>query len=337
VEQSRNREKSAAGAVVEVAPDIWRIALPTPWPVGPVNAYLIDDDPLTLIDTGAWDEPTVVALEAGLRTCGYAVADLERIVLSHQHIDHWGLATHLAQRSGAEICALAELAPWLAAYPDSLAREDHFADDLLERHGADPAVSSAGVYRGDADYGAALHVTRPLDDGDALAFANRRLTVLHRPGHSPSDTVFCDLERGVMIGADHVMAKPSVPILSPPLSGPDGARRPRALTDYRASLGATRHMDLELILPGHGEVVSAPGAVIADRLAGYDRMTERVQAAVQREPHTAIEIAVESRRRVNIESAFYVLCDTLGYLDRLIDAGTVVEVQSGRFSRFARA
>ncbi|MEA2212969.1 MAG: hypothetical protein QOF83_2917 [Solirubrobacteraceae bacterium] len=323
--------------MTQVAPDIWRILLPTPWPVGPVNAYLIDDDPLTLIDTGAWDTPTVTALESGLRACGYEVANLERIVLSHQHIDHWGLAPHLAQRSGAEICALAELAPWLAAYPGSLAREDQFADDLLERHGADPAVSGAGVYRGDADYGASVHVTHRLNDGDVLEFSHRRLITFHRPGHSPSDTVFCDLERGAMIGADHVMPKPSVPILSPPLSGPDVARRPRALADYRASLTATQAMDLDLILPGDGDVVTAPRAVIAERLAGYDRMTERVQAALDDEPHTAIEIAAQARRRITVASAFYVLCDTLGYLDQLLDAGAVVEVQDDRVSQFARA
>jgi glyoxylase-like metal-dependent hydrolase (beta-lactamase superfamily II) len=323
--------------VAQVAPEIWRIVLPTPWPVGPVNAYLIEDDPLTLFDTGARDQPTMAALDHGLRACGHAVTDLERIVLSHQHIDHWGLATSLAERSGAEVCTLAELAPWLADYPDSLAREDQFADDLLERHGADPAVSSAGVYRGDADYGASVHVTHLLGDGDTLEFANRRLTVYHRPGHSPSDTVFCDLDRGVMIGADHVMAKPSVPILSPPLSGPTAQQRPRALADYRVSLIATRAMELDLILPGHGDIVTAPAAVIAERLAGYDRMTERVQAAVDREPHTAIEIAAQARRRIDVASAFYVLCDTLGYLDQLLDAGTVVEVQDDRGSRFTRA
>jgi glyoxylase-like metal-dependent hydrolase (beta-lactamase superfamily II) len=335
--RSGNRDFPTPGGATLLAPDIWRIVLPTPWPVGPVNAYLIDDDPLTLFDTGAGDEPTVAALSEGLRACGYGVADLERIVLSHQHIDHWGLAASLARRSGAEVCALAELAPWLAGYPDSLAREDRFADELLERHGADPAVSSAGVYRGDVSYGASVEVTHPLHDGDLLEFAGRWLTVFHRPGHSPSDTVFCDLERGVMIGADHVMAKPSVPILSPPLAGSPGDRRPRALADYRASLSATQSMALDVILPGHGDIVTFPQTVIAERLAGYDRMTERVAAAVDREPHTAIEIAAHARRRINVGSAFYVLCDTLGYLDELLDAGQVVETEEDGMARFAIA
>lgn len=317
---------------------IWRIVLPTPWPVGPVNAYLVDDEPLTLIDTGAWDVPTAAALQAGLRAAGHALTDLERIVISHQHLDHWGMATPLADRAGVTtIAAFAALDPWLSDYPFSLAREDHFADGLLERHGADPAVSSAGVYRGDAEYGASVEVTEPLRDGDTLDFAGRRLTAFHRPGHSPSDTVFCDLERGIMIGADHVMARPSVPILSPPLDGALDGRRPRALADYRASLAATRTMELELILPGHGEVIRDPEAVIGRRLAGYDRMVERVAAAVAPEPLTAIEIAARSRRRVDAASAFFVLCDTLGYLDELLDAGVVVETEEMGATRFAAA
>lgn len=326
------------GAAAQVADGIWRIVLPTPWPVGPVNAYLVDDEPLTLIDTGARDARTAAALEAGLRATGHELAELERIVISHQHIDHWGMVTPLAQLAGVgTIAALAELAPWLADYPGSLAREDEFADDLLERHGADPVVSSAGVYRGDAEYGASVQVTEPLTPGGELSFAGRRLTVLHRPGHSPSDTVFADLERGVMIGADHVMAKPSVPILSPPLTGVLDRRRPRALADYRASLAATRAMGLELILPGHGGVITDPGAVITRRLAGYDRMVERVAAAVLPEPHTAIEIAARARRRVDVAAAFYVLCDTLGYLDELLDAGAVVETDERGATRFAAA
>jgi glyoxylase-like metal-dependent hydrolase (beta-lactamase superfamily II) len=82
-----------------------------------VNTYLIDDDPLTLVDAGPNSATSLMALEAGLAEHGRRVEDLERLVVTHQHIDHIGLTQILADRSGAEVCSLDALAPWLAATP----------------------------------------------------------------------------------------------------------------------------------------------------------------------------------------------------------------------------
>ena len=90
--------------------------IPTPFLVGRVNCYLIEDDPLTLVDTGPNSGTSLDALEHALAEHGRRVEDLELIVLTHQHIDHIGLAGILVERSGAEVCALDVLAPWLADY-----------------------------------------------------------------------------------------------------------------------------------------------------------------------------------------------------------------------------
>ena len=69
---------------------------------------------------------------------GRRVEDLERMVITHQHIDHSGLAATLAARSGAEVCALAPLADWLETSASAEA-EDAFEHELLERHGVSVA------------------------------------------------------------------------------------------------------------------------------------------------------------------------------------------------------
>ena len=108
------------------------IEIATPWPVGPVNVYLIDDDPLTLIDAGQRSDEALADLEAGLAEVGRRVEDLERIVITHQHIDHSGRArASVAERSGAELCALDSLAAWMERYPASLDDEDEFATSIL--------------------------------------------------------------------------------------------------------------------------------------------------------------------------------------------------------------
>src|SRR6266576_5675308 len=74
---------------------IVRISLPTPFYIGPVNVYLIPEEPLTLIDTGPKTKEAIEALRSGLRKAGFLVSDIRRIVLTHAHEDHCGLARSL--------------------------------------------------------------------------------------------------------------------------------------------------------------------------------------------------------------------------------------------------
>src|SRR5713226_1217125 len=71
------------------------ISLPTPFYIGPVNVYLIAADPITLIDTGPKTKEANDALREGLRRAGIRVSDIRRIVLTHAHEDHCGLARSL--------------------------------------------------------------------------------------------------------------------------------------------------------------------------------------------------------------------------------------------------
>ncbi|MEA2467745.1 MAG: hypothetical protein QOJ57_1871, partial [Thermoleophilaceae bacterium] len=109
------------------AAGIHRIALPTPFAVGEVNVYLIEDDPLTLVDSGPNSGSSLDVLERELGALGHAIGDLGRIVVTHQHIDHIGLVGILANRSGAEVVALDRLVPFLEGYSEEAAAEDDFA------------------------------------------------------------------------------------------------------------------------------------------------------------------------------------------------------------------
>jgi glyoxylase-like metal-dependent hydrolase (beta-lactamase superfamily II) len=314
------------------------ISIDTPWAVGSVNVYLIDDDPLTLIDSGQRSPEALAQLEAGLRGAGRQVEDLERIVLTHQHIDHTGLAAGLIHRSSAELCALGLVAEWMAAFPASMDAEDDFAEDLLRRHGVGPRAAVIGAHRGGQGFGDAAVVSHVLGDGDVLTFADRQLRVLHRPGHSPFDTVFHDEARGILFGGDHVLRWPSTPIMSPPLGDGDRNGRPRAFAAYQASLRATAELEVETLLPGHGDPLYRHSETIVSRLRRYERITEETAGAIAGEPRTAAEIAAELKGAMSDTTAFFVLCEVLGHVDELIDAGRVSEHVDGHgASRFSTA
>src|SRR3954454_11674005 len=181
--------------------------IPTPFAIGRINCYLIEDDPLTLVDTGPNSGKALDELEQALAAHGHKVEDIELIVITHQHMDHLGLAGIVARRSGAEVAALDVLAPWAAAYSENMAADDAFADATMARHGIPEDMryalrSVAGAFRA---WGAPVTVTRPLRDGDTLDLRDRSLRVHHRPGHSPSDTVLVDESTGVALGGDHLI------------------------------------------------------------------------------------------------------------------------------------
>jgi glyoxylase-like metal-dependent hydrolase (beta-lactamase superfamily II) len=321
---------------------IHRLAIPTPFQVGRVNAYLIEDSPLTLVDSGPNSGKALDELEQALAARGHAIEDIELLVITHQHIDHFGVASILARRSGAEVAALDALAPYLRDFRGAAELDDRFAEQAMPLHGIPTDVVTAlrAVSSSFRAWGSAVEVTRPLRDGEELRLRDRSLRVLHRPGHSPSDTVFHDESRSLLLAADHLIKHiSSNPLLTRPLgAGPDFAGpRPRSLVDYIASLRLTREMPLSLVLPGHGEPISDHVALIDQRLRLHNRRVEKIYDLIAARPRTAHEIAIELWGNVAVTQAYLTLSEVLGHVDLLLADGRVVEVQADGVIRFATA
>lgn len=316
---------------------IHTLSLPTPFQVGRVNTYLVEDDPLTLVDTGPNSGKALDELEQGLAALGHRVEDLGLIVLTHQHIDHIGLASILARRSGAEVAALDALAPWLGEYAKRMDADDRFAEELMVRHGVPADVTYAlravsSAFRG---WGARVDVTRPLTAGSTLELRDRTLRVLHRPGHSPSDTVFHDAERRELIGGDHLIGHiSSNPLITRPLDG--GDERPRALMTYLDSLRATQAMeDVDVVYAGHGDPVTDHVGLIDQRFRGHEKRAGKILALLQDgAPLSAHDIAHALWGNVALTQAYLTLSEVLGHLDLLADRGQVVEEDDGSVLRY---
>jgi glyoxylase-like metal-dependent hydrolase (beta-lactamase superfamily II) len=337
-EAERDRAEQALASAAEAG--IHRLAIPTPFQVGRVNAYLIEDQPLTLIDSGPNSAKALDELEQALDARGHRVEDIGLLVITHQHMDHFGLAAVLARRSGAEVAALDVLAPYLASYSQQTDLDDRFAEEIMLRHGIPPEIVTAlrAVSAGFRAWGSAVEVTRPLADGSTLELRDRKLRVLHRPGHSPSDTLFHDEKRRILLAADHLIAHiSSNPLLARPLGeGSDRAwQRPRALLTYMASLEKTRGMDLELVLSGHGAPIADHVPLIEERFRMHRRRAERMCRLIATEPRTAHEIAQELWGNVAVTQAYLTLSEVLGHLDMLLADGSVSEQESGGVVRFA--
>lgn len=322
------------------------LPLPTPFLVGPVNTYLIEGDPLTLVDTGPNSGLALEALVDGLAALGRRVEEIGRILLTHQHMDHIGLAGVLARRSGAEVVALGALHECLGSYSEWMAADDAFAERVMARHGipddvrlALQAVSSS--FRG---WGAPVTVDTLLEDGSVLSSAERDLEVFRRPGHSPSDTVFLDRSAGVLIGGDHLLADVSSnPLIArrldwglPGRPAPEALERPHQLEIYLDSLSLTYAMeDIDLVVGGHGPAFADYRSLIDERRALHERRAARILSMLELAPATAHELAERMWGNVAVTQAYLTLSEVLGHLDLLVAAGAVSSVEEGGVVRFA--
>jgi glyoxylase-like metal-dependent hydrolase (beta-lactamase superfamily II) len=192
-------------------------------------------------------------------------------------------------------------------------------------------------------FGSSGRVTMSLRDGDELTLRDRTLQVRHRPGHSPTDTVFADAARGILIAGDHLLSKVSSnPLISRRLPAPGdpapapAGKRPQALLEYIASLQRTREMQVEIVLGGHGPPVSDHAKLIDERLRMHERRAAKLHRMLAAGPQTAYDLASQMWGNVAVTQAFLTISEVLGHLDLLKERGEIAEDETdGEVTRFS--
>jgi len=298
-----------------------RLSIPTPFQVGPVNAYLAGR---TIIDPGPDSEESWEALVDGLAAHGLEPGDLDRALITHPHPDHFGAARRLRE-AGVEILAASATGEIIRAFGDRLDYEQSFFEDFFVAHGMSRSTASTVVELPEAylPYAPDCEVDATLADGDVLEIADLDVTVEAVEGHAPGELLFTyeAAGRDRAIVGDHVLGDVTPnPLLQPPAE--PGGERPRMLPAYNDSLAELRDRGLDEILPGHGERIEAPDERIDEMLAAHEDRTDNVRALVE-EPATAMAVMEGLFDDLPATEYFPAMSEAIGHLDVLEARGDV--------------
>lgn len=309
---------------------IFQIELPTPFPVGPVNTFLMMENGPILFDTGMKSEKSVALLKGSLAAHGVALADLEAIVVTHGHRDHMGCLGVLQRETDAPVYAHPLVkAQGLDPFEGGEGRKQFYIEIMHEFGVPEGIVEEANsLYDRFRNYWDPYDVHHVLEDGGtALGFD------LHFvPGHSPSDTLFVSGAIGVTVVGDHILRGTNVnPLLREPKAG---EKRGKSLVEYQASLKKSRTLELGICLPGHGVPFEDHAAVVDEILARQDRRSESVLKLVREGLTTPYAISAELFPKIENKHLHLGLSMAVGHLEALEEQGVLHSEHRGGILHF---
>lgn len=306
---------------------VWRIVIPTPFKVGPVNVYLIREDPVTLVDAGPYTPEAQAALRQGLAEAGLSLKDVRRVILTHGHPDHYGLAVAIRDISGAAVFL----------HPRELektAQEVNFIQergDLLRWAGIPEEILHLveRVYISDRAYALPLKDITPITDGLVFPFEKHRLKAFRLPGHSTGQCNFYEPEERLFFAGDNLLAHITPnPLLEPGdepegpkiISGTGPARQP-TLSLYLETLGFIEGLEINLVYPGHGPAIQDHRARIAEIRRHHLARQLEILGALNGRPRTVLELSQHFFPDLQGFDLFLGLSEVQAHLDLLVQEG----------------
>jgi len=305
---------------------IYQLKVPLPFPLRWVNSYLIrGSGGYTLIDPGLHTEASVQFWEAALHSLHIDYRDIEQIVLTHHHPDHYGLTGWFQERSGAPVLlseAGAEQARqlWGDGQPMTSGLLDLFA-----RYGLPAELSEA--MREHMDSFVPMVSPQPkltlLPSGGSFRLGDELYETLHTPGHAAGHICFYQRDRREMFCGDQV-----IPRISPNVSYLPGGVDENPLGSFLSSLKELERYEVVRAYPGHRDPFETFQKRIGELLDHHELRLAEMQRELAEQPRTAYEVCrLTFGDRLTLHQLRFALSETLAHFIYLRETGRIVEEQ----------
>jgi glyoxylase-like metal-dependent hydrolase (beta-lactamase superfamily II) len=306
-------------------PRVHRIVMPTPYGVGPVNAYLIDAEPLTLIDAGFQTEESKQAFIDQLAAAGHVTSDIKRVLITHGHPDHYGLVPWLQEMDIAIHFPGHELERMTGK-----GMRMHFGRLLLQAGMPLDLLMKMDEHRKkDPRPWLDIPSLLPVHDNDVFDFDGFKLEAHHVPGHSGGHFVYLEPVSRMLFAGDQLLPHVSPnPLLEPSLE--DHTQRRRSLVDYLETLERFRKMDPSIAYPGHGDPIDDVIGLVDSTIAQHAERKKEVAALLTARGQSPYELAQQLFPDVKGYDIFLSVSEVVAHLDLIEDdGGAVTEERDG--------
>lgn len=318
-------------SLFQIEDDIFQVQLPLPYALRIVNCYLIrGDNGWTILDTGLNTSKARPVWEAAFDSLNISPTDIEQIVLTHTHPDHYGMAGWLQAKATNGAVPPVKMSPREAEMAGSV-----WADET-ESWLAESAAHWERCGLGSSENEAVIEATRRTRSGtfphptrvelvapnSELMLGNRRCRTLHMPGHSDGQLVFFDEANRLLFCGDHVLMQITPNVSIWPNS------EPNPLARYIGSFDELEALDVRVALPGHRAIITDLNGRLAELRSHHEQRLDATITAVRDACHgrpsaSVYEIALKLFKfsKFTIHEVRFAVAETLAHLDLLANNG----------------
>jgi glyoxylase-like metal-dependent hydrolase (beta-lactamase superfamily II) len=289
---------------------------------GDNNAYLFDTTETVLVDTGDWMETTREQLESHLAERGLAFEDIDRIILTHWHPDHTGLAGEIQAAGGATVHVHADDAR-LVEGDETAWAEMHDRQEQYFEAWAMPENKRAVLREimAGPEIGGRAPDVETFEDGDVFSVGDFDLEIAHTSGHADG---LCLVEFDSERGREVLSGDTLLPVYTPNVGGAD-IRVDRPLVKYLDALHGIVAADYARAWPGHRDPIDDPAGRASEIVHHHEERAWRVLDTLRRlGPCTVWEVSAELFGELDGIHILHGPGEAYAHLDHLQREGAVV-------------
>jgi glyoxylase-like metal-dependent hydrolase (beta-lactamase superfamily II) len=304
--------------VQAITTDIYQVTLPLPFALRSVNCYLLlGDEGWTVIDCGLNTSQGRETWQAAFVELGFQPQEIEQIVLTHSHPDHYGLAGWLQAEAGGR--PPVRMSPREAELAHFVWQEEEGWTEAVSAFWRSCGIPDALVTAVVTETDRTRQLTRPhpqtiqtIEPGTTIKLGRHYFQAIHTPGHSDGQLVFYDVREGLLLCGDHILQKITPNISLWPFGEPDPLGR------YLRSLAEIAQLEVRLALPGHGPLIADLRGRIAELAAHHEQRLEVMVTAVNgRATPYHISQQVFDFDKLTIHEKRFAVAETLAHLEYL--------------------